>query len=209
MRDMSLCAGCQACAEACPTLSVEVKGRDWDVDELVAELLKDRAYFEKSGGGITLLDVDQGPIDFATYIGAAQKAAAVAANYVGQSGGDPLTGTTLEIVQRQDCIKFLAYEGEDGYPWFIPMLHAIPVGLDRFIFAEELHTEDVKAIPAGAKVTLHCISMFTMEAVQFRCIYQGLQEGIGVIDIEQVYNPMVPRPSFIYPRKKLEPVTDF
>lgn len=53
-RDMSLCVGCQTCADACPTLSVEVKGRDWDVDELVQELLKDRAYFEKSGGGITV-----------------------------------------------------------------------------------------------------------------------------------------------------------
>ena len=53
-RDMSLCVGCQTCADACPTLSVEVKGRDWDVDALVEELLKDRAYFEKSGGGITV-----------------------------------------------------------------------------------------------------------------------------------------------------------
>ena len=53
-RDMSLCTGCQSCADVCPTLSVEVKGKDWDVDELVAELLKDRAYFEKSGGGITV-----------------------------------------------------------------------------------------------------------------------------------------------------------
>ena len=54
VRDMSLCVGCQSCADACPTLSVEVKGRDWDVDELVEELLKDRAYFEKSGGGVTV-----------------------------------------------------------------------------------------------------------------------------------------------------------
>ena len=53
-RDMSLCKGCQTCADVCPTLSNEVKGKDWDVDELVEELLKDRAYFEKSGGGITV-----------------------------------------------------------------------------------------------------------------------------------------------------------
>lgn len=53
-RDMSLCVGCKACADACPTLSVEVKGKDWAVEDLVEELLKDRAYFEKSGGGITV-----------------------------------------------------------------------------------------------------------------------------------------------------------
>lgn len=54
VRDLEKCTGCQSCAEICPTLSVEVKGRDWDVDDLVKELLKDRAYFEKSGGGITV-----------------------------------------------------------------------------------------------------------------------------------------------------------
>lgn len=54
IRDMSLCKGCQTCADACPTLSVEVKGRDWDAGELAEELLKDRAYFEKSGGGVTV-----------------------------------------------------------------------------------------------------------------------------------------------------------
>lgn len=156
-----------------------------------------------------LLDVDHGPIDFATYIGAAHKAAAVAANYVGQSGETPLVPLTLEIVQRQDCIKFLAYEGEDGYPRFIPMLHAIPVGPDRFIFAGEPHGEDIGAIPQGAKVTLHCISMFTMEAIQFRGLFQGLQDGIGVLDIKQVVNPMPSRPGIIYPRKKFAPVTEF
>ena len=156
-----------------------------------------------------LLDVDYGPIDFPAYIAAAQKAGAVAANYVGNTGEDPLTGPCMEIVGRQDCIKFLAYEGEDGYPCFVPMIHAIPVGVDRFIFAEEPHGEDVRTIPAGAKVTLHCISMFTMQAIQFRGIYQGLQEGIGVIDVKQVYNPMVPRPDIIYPRKPFARITEF
>jgi len=54
VRSLDLCVGCQTCAEVCPTLSVEVKGRDWDVEDLVQELLKDRTYFEKSGGGITI-----------------------------------------------------------------------------------------------------------------------------------------------------------
>ena len=156
-----------------------------------------------------LLDVDYGPIAFPVYGAAAQKAAAVAAQFVTGSQENPISGVAQEIVMRQDCIKFLAYEGEDGYPRFIPMFHAIPVGGDRFIFADEPHGEDVKAIPAGAKVTLHCISMFTMEAVQFRGIYQGLKDGIGALDVKLVYNPMVPRPSFIYPKKKLEPITEF
>ena len=67
----------------------------------------------------------------------------------------------------------------------------------------------MRTLSAGAKVTLHCISMFTMQAIQFRGIYQGVKDGIGVIDVKQVYNPMVPRPDMIYPRKPFARVTEF
>jgi len=54
VRNPDLCQGCKTCADVCPTLSNEVKGQDWEIDALVEELLKDRAYFEKSGGGVTI-----------------------------------------------------------------------------------------------------------------------------------------------------------
>jgi pyruvate formate lyase activating enzyme len=40
--------------EACPTGAQEKLGVSTTVEELVRELCKDRAYFEKSGGGVTL-----------------------------------------------------------------------------------------------------------------------------------------------------------
>lgn len=156
-----------------------------------------------------LLDVDYGPLAFPTYIAAAQKAGAVAAGFVNINGETPIFGQGQEIIQRQDCIKFLAYEGPDGYPRFIPLIHALPIGPNRFIFAEDPHPADIQAIPAGAKVTIHCISMFTMEAVQYRGIYQGLQDGIGVVDVKVAYNPMIPRPGIIYPSKPYARITEF
>jgi pyruvate formate lyase activating enzyme len=51
--DSGKCSGCLACAESCPTGAMERKGKVYDVDALAAELLKDKAYFEKSGGGVT------------------------------------------------------------------------------------------------------------------------------------------------------------
>lgn len=39
---------------ACPALALRVVGREADVGEIIAEALKDRAFFEKSGGGLTL-----------------------------------------------------------------------------------------------------------------------------------------------------------
>jgi pyruvate formate lyase activating enzyme len=54
VRDRALCQVCGACAEVCPASAHEMLGKRVDVDTLVKELLKDRAYFEKSGGGVTL-----------------------------------------------------------------------------------------------------------------------------------------------------------
>jgi pyruvate formate lyase activating enzyme len=47
------CTGCGACAEACPAAAMELLGKEWPLDDLTKEVIKDRAYFEKSGGGIT------------------------------------------------------------------------------------------------------------------------------------------------------------
>lgn len=52
--DRSRCTGCGLCAEECPSTAMEQLGRSWTVGALFAELLKDRAYFEQSGGGVTL-----------------------------------------------------------------------------------------------------------------------------------------------------------
>ena len=48
------CTGCGACAEACPAAAMELLGKDWTLSDLTHEVVKDRAYFEKSGGGITV-----------------------------------------------------------------------------------------------------------------------------------------------------------
>jgi len=51
--DRQLCDGCGLCVDACPTTALEILGKDIEVEELVGELLKDAAFYETSGGGIT------------------------------------------------------------------------------------------------------------------------------------------------------------
>jgi pyruvate formate lyase activating enzyme len=43
-----------ACVEACPSRALEIVGRDITVEEAAAELLKDKPYYEESGGGVTI-----------------------------------------------------------------------------------------------------------------------------------------------------------
>jgi pyruvate formate lyase activating enzyme len=52
--DRDLCTGCGICAEECPSTAMELLGKKWTVGSLIDELIRDRVYFEKSGGGITI-----------------------------------------------------------------------------------------------------------------------------------------------------------
>ncbi len=52
--DRSLCEGCGTCVEECPSTALELMGENWQLDDLLAEVIKDRAYFDKSDGGITI-----------------------------------------------------------------------------------------------------------------------------------------------------------
>lgn len=54
LRDRSLCSVCGSCVEACPTGAMEMLGKTVEPAGLVRELCKDRAYYEKYGGGVTL-----------------------------------------------------------------------------------------------------------------------------------------------------------
>jgi pyruvate formate lyase activating enzyme len=48
-----VCIRCGACAAACPTGARQIVGRDVSSEQLVAETLRDRDFFDESGGGVT------------------------------------------------------------------------------------------------------------------------------------------------------------
>ena len=51
--DIDSCAVCRACAEVCPTEARKIAGREVESAALVAEILRDRVFFDESGGGVT------------------------------------------------------------------------------------------------------------------------------------------------------------
>ncbi len=48
------CNVCSICEEVCPTGALMIMGKEWIVDDLVKELVRDKVFFETSDGGVTL-----------------------------------------------------------------------------------------------------------------------------------------------------------
>jgi pyruvate formate lyase activating enzyme len=71
--DRSICKVCGTCVETCPADARAIAGREMAVDEVLAEIVKDEAFFEESGGGVTF------------------------------SGGDPLTQSGFLLALLEAC----------------------------------------------------------------------------------------------------------
>ena len=52
--DYSACRKCMKCADYCPTKAITKIAESYTVEELAAEILKDKEYFNISGGGVTV-----------------------------------------------------------------------------------------------------------------------------------------------------------
>lgn len=52
--DRSKCSLCGKCVEACPQEAIEILGKEMTIDEIFGVLIKDKAFYDQSGGGVTL-----------------------------------------------------------------------------------------------------------------------------------------------------------
>jgi pyruvate formate lyase activating enzyme len=76
LTDETLCAGLGRCADACPSGAREMCGKSVGVDEVTHQILKERLFFEQSGGGVTL------------------------------TGGEPLSQPEFAIAILRECKKY-------------------------------------------------------------------------------------------------------
>ncbi len=52
--ERATCTDCGACADACPPCALRISGRNMTVDGILGIVMRDKAFYERSGGGLTL-----------------------------------------------------------------------------------------------------------------------------------------------------------
>ena len=52
--DRSTCTNCLACYQACPSDAIKQWGQSMSVEDCMKEIRKDRGYYDRSGGGVTV-----------------------------------------------------------------------------------------------------------------------------------------------------------
>lgn len=102
--DRALCTGCGECVTACPSGAMDLLGTRWTVPGLLAEVVKDRAYFGPDGG-VTLSGGEP------TLQGAFSRSFLQAAHAAGlhtalDTCGMAATGPFLDIAREADLVLY-------------------------------------------------------------------------------------------------------
>lgn len=141
----SRCKACGKCVDVCPTNALKIYGYSMDTKDIIQEVLRDKAYYNKSGGGLTL------------------------------SGGEPLLQSdfALEILQHakkeniHTCIETAGYVGRKAFQDVMPFTdlfmydYKITGDSDHEYYTGASNTKILDnlnmILNGGAKVILRCI----------------------------------------------------
>lgn len=113
-----------------------------------------------------------------------------------------------KLIAGLSTLKFLAVKGEDGFMTITPIVQAVPASSGRLAFTMSPYKEELMKIRPGTAAAVLSLSL-ELVGVLTKGTYMGVQKGLGVVDIEQVYNPMPPLPSMVFPKETIQAVTDF
>ena len=139
--DLALCTQCGKCEKYCTAVCRELVGREYTVKELIKELVKDRMFYEDSGGGVTLSGGEVMSMDI-EYILALAKAL--------DREDISLTIDTCGYTEYEKFERLLPYVNTFLYDVKVmnPELHRKYIGVDNELILDNLK----KLSGAGARI---------------------------------------------------------
>ena len=175
------CDFCGRCELYCPADARKICGKEYTTDEVLKEIVKDKPFYENSGGGVTLSGGEPlAQYDFSLEL--LKKAKENGIHTAIETCGYAEKSKILEIAKYVDLFLFDCKETD-------PELHKKYTGVDNKIILDNL-----KALSnAGSKIILRCpiIPGFNDRAEHFKGISETAEKFIGIEHIEiEPFHPL-------------------
>jgi glycyl-radical enzyme activating protein len=142
--DRSLCTGRMDCVKACPSGALSQVGKDVTVDEVMKDVVRDRQFYEPSGGGVTFSGGEpfmQPKFLLNLILAAKEEGLHVAV----ETSGVAAWSVYESVLPHVDLFMYDCKETD-------PALHKEFTGADNRLILENLR----KLHDAGAKILLRC-----------------------------------------------------
>jgi glycyl-radical enzyme activating protein len=142
--DFANCSGCGRCAEVCPANALEIIGRLVSASGIVNIALRDKPFFNRTGGGITLSGGEPlAHTDFVIAVLGESKRAGL--HTCIETSGFAQTEEISRLVETTDIFLFDIKHTDS-------QLHKYYTGVDNGLILENLRSID----KAGAHIILRC-----------------------------------------------------
>lgn len=142
--DRSLCQHCGACTTECYAQALEQVGRDASVEEIIQEVLRDQAFYDSSGGGLTISGGEPTyQIEFTTTLLQAAKQAGLHC---------AVESSLLCSTDKLDAMRLMVDLFLCDWKETDPKLHKQFTGVDNHLIADNLRYLD----RAGHPIRLRC-----------------------------------------------------
>ena len=180
-KHLKSCDFCGKCELYCPADARKICGKEYTIDEVLKEIVKDKPFYENSGGGVTLSGGEPlAQYDFSLEL--LKKAKENGIHTAVETCGYAEKSKILEIAKYIDLFLF-DYKETD------PELHKEYTGFDNKVILKNL-----KALSdAGNKIILRCpiIPGFNDRAEHFKGISELADKFSGIEHIEiEPFHPL-------------------
>lgn len=119
---------------------------------------------------------------------------------------------TRKYFECPKSFKVIGWIDEKGMPQIAPLPQCEITPANRAVFTLNLYRERLSGIKANTPVAIYAIDFDKCQTVMVEGKVSYTEQGgvpFGIVDIDAVYNPMLPRNCYVYPREPLKPIADW
>ncbi|MCL2631323.1 MAG: pyridoxamine 5'-phosphate oxidase family protein [Firmicutes bacterium] len=110
---------------------------------------------------------------------------------VKKSGVQPLKDISKTLISKATTLKFISFINKDGYPEILPIIQAQVKDKGRLVVPFSPYAEKLKELENNQSVAIFCVNL-NLTGLLLQGKFSHLKSGVGIFDIEKVYNPMPP-----------------